>query len=67
MHNIIFCVFLVVIGGVFVAFPKEIYDCIERWKNIGDTGPSKKYITFTRLYGAMLIVTGIVVPVILVI
>lgn len=37
---IIFCVFLVIIGIVFAAFPQNIYDCLERWKTIGDNGPS---------------------------
>lgn len=65
MHNIIFCVFLVIIGIVFAAFPKDIYDSTERWKTIGDNGPSKKYIILTRFFGVVLIVTGIVVPAIL--
>lgn len=67
MYNIIFCIFLVIIGVVIVAFPKDIYDTIERWKTIDGNGPSNKYIKSTRFFGVMLVVTGIVVTVILLI
>ena len=67
MINIIFCIFLVIIGVVFVAFPKDIYDSLERWKTINDNGPSNKYIIFTKLFGFTLIADGIVGIIILLI
>lgn len=67
MINIIICVFLVIVGIVVSAAPEKVYDTMERWKSSGDAEPSKQFIILTRLYGVILIVTGIVVPVILLI
>lgn len=55
-------VLVVIVAIGMIASPSSVYHMAESWKsNYSDSGPSKAYITMTRIRGAVVLALGLVV------